>query len=83
MEARMMVQAIENLPERVTQMAKPKSQKARLVARIARLTRQAGLTYDLRSSAGTRKIISRDKGDYPASYEENSPQRSPIREDKP
>ena len=42
----MVVQATENLLDCGSQKAKAKSQKARLVARIARLVRQAGLGYD-------------------------------------
>ncbi len=36
----------ENQPKGVTQTRKSKSRKERIVARIARLVRQAGLSYD-------------------------------------
>ena len=42
----MMTQAHENPLDCGSQKASAKSQKARLVARIARLVRQAGLGYD-------------------------------------
>ncbi len=70
-----MTQPVENPSNGMTQKRKAKSPRARLVARI--------VVSAPPPSAGTRRITSRDKGDYRASYEEKLPERSPIREDKP